>query len=110
MEFLEAKGIQGGTIIFDGKKITIKRRGFMAFATHGIKGDKIIPIKFITAIQFKSAGRFSNGYIQFSIMGGREAKGGLLQAVHDENTVLFKKKQQPEFEKIKEEIEKIIYS
>ena len=106
---MEAKGVQGGSIIFDGKSIIIKRKGFMSFAAHGLKGEKTIPIKFITAIQFKQA-KFGNGYIQLSIMGGREAKGGLFQGVYDENTVLFNKKQQPEFEKIKKKIEEKIHS
>lgn len=102
------KGLQGGSIIYDGRKIIIKRKGFLAFAAHGIKEDKSIPLKFITAVQFKNAG-LGNGYIQFSIMGGREAKGGLFQGVYDENTILFNKKQQPEFEKLKELIEEEIY-
>jgi len=107
-KIIEVNGAQGGSIIYDGKKVIIKRKGFLSFAAHGVKGDKIIPLKFITAIQFKDAG-FGTGYIQFSIMGGREAKGGLFQGIYDENTILFNKKQQPEFEKLKEMIEEEIY-
>ena len=108
MKEIEAIG-KGGSVVYDDKKVIIKRKGFMAFAAHGIKGDKTIPIKNITAVQFKKAGRFGEGFIQFSIMGGREAKGGMMQAVYDENTVFFKFKQQPDFEKLKDFIEKKIY-
>ncbi|MFH1325712.1 MAG: DUF4429 domain-containing protein [archaeon] len=106
---MEAQGINGKLIFGEGF-IEIVRKGFMAFATHGFKGNKKIALKHISAIQFKSAGLMANGYIQFSFIGGQESKRGILMATQDENTIMFNKKQQPEFEKIKEQIEKKIYS
>lgn len=100
---------KGGSIVYDDKKIIIKRKGFMAFAAHGIKGDKTIPIKNITSLQFKETIKFGRGYIQFSIMGGREAKGGMFQGIYDENTVQFTYRQQSDFKKMKEYIEEKIY-
>ena len=101
-------GVKGGSITYDDKKLIIKRKGLFGMALHGLKGDKTIPYKSITAIQFKKAG-FQYGFIQFSIIGGREAKGGYMQSIQDENSVLFNKKNQPEFEKFKDFIENKIY-
>lgn len=105
---MEAQGINGKLILGKGF-VEIVRRGFMAFATQGLKGNKKIAIKQISAIQFKPAG-LTNGYIQVSFSGGQESKRGIFMATQDENTVMFKKKQQTEFEKIKEKIEEQIYS
>src|SRR3989344_8769340 len=101
---MEAQGINGKLILGKGF-IEIVRKGMMSFLTQGIKGNKKIAIKQISAIQFKPAGLMTNGYIQFSFIGGKEAKGGIFQGTMDENTIMFRKKNQPDFEKIKEEIE-----
>jgi hypothetical protein len=87
------------------KSITIKREGAMSFITQGLKGDKEILISQISSIQFKNATNLLNGYIQFAFIGGREAKGGLLEATKDENTVMFMLAQQPEFEQFKLELQ-----
>ncbi|WP_420805077.1 SHOCT domain-containing protein [Lacticaseibacillus nasuensis] len=54
----------------------------------GLKGDKTIPYSSITAVQLKKPG-LTNGYIQFSVMGGNESRGGVFSATQDENTVMF---------------------
>jgi len=105
---MEAQGINGKLILGKGF-IEIVRKGMMSFLTQGLKGNKKIAIKQISAIQFKPAGLMTNGYIQFSFIGGREDKAGLFMATQDENTIMFKKTQQIDFEKIKEMIEKEIY-
>jgi len=104
---LYAKGINGQIELYSNK-VRIIRKGIVGFLTQGLKGDKEILISSITSIQFKKAGGLTNGYVQFAFMGGKDAKGGIFQATHDENSVMFKPKQQPEFERIKEEIEKRI--
>lgn len=102
----EAKGAVGGQLELLENKIRIKRKGALALVTHGLKGDKEILINQISSIQFKNAGALTNGYIQFAFLGGREAKGGILQAGQDENTIMFTKAQQSNFEEIKSMIEK----
>jgi len=104
---LEAKGLQGTLQLLDDR-IRIKRQGLLSFISHGFKGDKEIYISQISSIQFKPAGKFTSGFIQFAFLGGGEAKGGLLQAAGDENTVVFEKKVQSSFEQIKAEIDKRI--
>lgn len=100
----EAKGVNGQLELLE-EKIRIKRQGVMSFLTQGLKGDKEILIKQISSIQFKKATAFTNGYIQFAFLGGVETKGGLFDAVDDENTIMFNKGQQTSFEEIKSMIE-----
>lgn len=68
-----------------------KRKGFQNYLNQGSKGEKSIPIKSITAIQIKEP-RLTTGYIQFAYSGASESKGGVLDAVKDENTITFLKK------------------
>ena len=83
---------QWGQLYVYEDKIVIERKGISAFLTQGLKGGKTIPIVSLTNIQFKPAGRLTNGYIQFSVLGEVGSKGGALAASFDENTVFFKKK------------------
>lgn len=61
---------------------------------HGFVGEKRIPYSSITAIQFKEAGGWLAGFIQFSIQGGLEWRG---QVNQDENALQFDKSMNPEF-------------
>jgi len=105
---MTAKGYCGQIELYNNK-ICIRRKGFFSFLQHGLKGDKNIMISSITSIQFKAAG-LTNGYIQIAFSGGKEAKGGIFQAGKDENTVMFTKRQQPLFEKIKDAVESRLQS
>jgi len=110
------QGLDGriGDIFFaDGKNgrielhetvVKIIRQGFDAFLTQGLKGDKEILISSVSSVQFKSADAFTKGYIQLAFLGGQEAKGGLFQSVSDENTVMFDREQEPNFEQIRREL------
>ena len=100
---LEAKGNNGQLELLEDR-IRIKRKGFSAILLHGGKGDKDILLKQISSIQFKRAG-FTTGYIQFAFLGGTESKKSSWDAYQDENTITFKKSQQPAFEKMKSMIE-----
>ena len=106
MESINVKGF-GGQITLTEKRVIIERKGMLAKASHGSKGNKEIPLKNITAVQFKSAG-MSNGYIQFSILGGNESTGGVFDAAKDENSVMFTKKQEPMFQEVKRFIDAYI--
>lgn len=82
-------------------------KGFMNLMTQGSKGEKSIPIKSITAIQIK-APRFTTGYIQFAYSGASESKGGIMDAVKDENTITFSsKKDLEQAKKLKAYIESL---
>ena len=79
-----------GTLYVTEHSVIIKREGANAFMAFGLSGEKEIPFSSITAIQFKEAGVLVKGYIQFSTLGGVEARGGVNQAWYDENTVMLK--------------------
>ncbi len=99
-----AQGVNGQIYIYENK-VVIERKGPIGFLTHGFDGQKSIPLYNITAIQFKPCKAITRGYLQFSIMGGQEAQGGLGQAVHDENTIMFAIDSQQDFEKIRDFID-----
>lgn len=105
--FLFARGVNGQVKLKDGK-IIIKRQGFVSKISHGLKGDKSILINRISSVQFKKAGTFTNGYIQFAFSGSDESKSGIIDATKDENTVMFNKKQQPDFIKIKKKVDELM--
>jgi hypothetical protein len=109
----EAVEGHNGQVSFDGALITITRKGFRARTTIG-KGEKRIPLSSITAVQLKPAGAIVNGFIQFSLPGGNEGRSKFgsqtTDAVRDENTVIFTKKQQPAFEALRDRIEEAITS
>lgn len=99
------KGVNGQLEVFPDR-LVIKRKGAMAKLTQGFfKGDKTIYVRQITGIQVKRGGLATNGYIQFSLGGGVESTKGILDATHDENTVMFKRKHNKLVEEIKAYIE-----
>jgi hypothetical protein len=107
---IEVKG-HGGQIQFDGQYVTITRKGFLARASVG-KGEKRLHISQITAVQWKPAGAFVNGFIQFTVPGGNERRSAFgsqtSSAAQDENSVVFTKQQQPEFEKLRAALDQAI--
>ena len=97
----EVKGSNGQIELHDDK-IVIKRNGMSARAIYGLKGDKSIPFKSLTSIQFKEPGFMASGYIQFGILGGLENKGGLFDAAKDENSVMYVKKDLKDFTELRD--------
>lgn len=104
MDVINAKGVNGQMTVNDDT-VVITRKGALAFMTRGLKGDKTIPLDRISAVQMKNAGTLTNGYLQLTLSGGNESRGGLMDATKDENSVMFNKKQQPEFDAVKTAIE-----
>lgn len=121
MTKLEAKG-PNGEITVDEDWVTISRKNLRSKISHGFDGDKRIPISSITAVQFKSVGKYGSvlgrfnkspdsaigpatGYIQFAVLGSQESKGGLLAAQYDENTIMFNNVGEPDFAKIRDFVE-----
>lgn len=100
----EFKGYNG-TFILTDTGVTIKRgvKGFLFGGGH-LRGDKTIPYSSIVAVQLKKAG-LTAGYIQLTLKGGSEAKGGLLESTKDENTIHYYSKSNKDFEECKALIE-----
>ena len=84
----EYKGYNG-TLVLNDTNLTIKR-GLRGVLLGGgfLRGDKTIPYTSIVAVQLKKAGMVA-GYLQLTLKGGSEAKGGLFQSTKDENSVHF---------------------
>ena len=70
---------------------------------HGFTGEKRIPFTSITAIQFKEAGSWLAGFIQFSIKGGIDWRG---QVNQDENALQFEREFNAEFSALREFVER----
>lgn len=82
-------GVNGQIELYRNRLI-IKRNGFIAKASHGFfKGEKEIFLNQISGVQIKKPGLITNGYIQFTISGGKEGTKGIVEASSDENTVVF---------------------
>jgi hypothetical protein len=91
-----------GTVVVEQGSLRIRRKGLANILTQGIQGERVIPLTSIKAIQFKEAGRWMAGYIQFSVVGAIDRPGGILEATKDENAVLFERTQQPAFEQLRD--------
>jgi len=94
-----------GSVEFVEERIVIRRKGLANVLTQGFQGDKTIPLSSVTAVQFRPAGRVMAGLIQFTILGGREFRGGMLEATKDENAVLFTAEHQPDFERLRDAVQ-----
>lgn len=81
------KGVQDLLEVYEDR-VAITPKGVIAFLNKGLKGTKDIPFVSIVAVQFKEAG-FWRGYLQFTIPGGNESRGGIFAAIRDENTFMF---------------------
>ena len=121
---IEAKG-PNGEISVDNDWVTITRKNLRSKLTHGYDGEKRIAISSITAVQFKAVGKYGSvmgrfnkspesamgpatGFIQLVVLGSQESKRGLSAAQYDENTVMFNNVGEPDFEKVRDFIEKRI--
>lgn len=96
----------GATVTVADDVVSIKRERRSSFQPAWFEGGERIPFSSITAVQFKPTGVLTAGYIQFSVIGGNEGRGGLIEATKDENSVIFKgKKQTAEFERLRAIVE-----
>jgi hypothetical protein len=100
-----AKGVNG-QITIAGDWVTIERKGLGRIG-HS-KGDRRIPLGSITAVQMRPAGSLANGFLKFSVPGSPEVRGGLNAAGQDENSVIYTKKHQADFDAIRAHVEAYI--
>lgn len=103
-----------GTIIADDDKVTISRKGFLALATQGIKGDRVIFYTDMKSVEYKKPTIWANGYIQFITNAELATKsktnligGTSKDALKDPNTVIlraFKKQMVKEGQELYESV------
>lgn len=96
-------GVQGVLEVYEDR-VAITPKGCLSFFNLGFKGTKTIPFRSITAIQLKEAG-LTSGYIQFTLPGGNESRGGLMAATKDENSFLFRSSQNRAIRDVREYID-----
>lgn len=96
----ELRGLQDLLQVYEDR-LTITPKGVLGFLNKGLKGTKEIPFRSIVAVQMREGGSFVNGYLQFTISGGNESRGGVIGATRDENTLMFAKKSNVEAAEIK---------
>lgn len=82
-------GVGGEMEVFEDK-VELTPKGLLGVLNKGLKGTKTIPFVSITAVQHKKAGLMS-GYLQFTLPGGSESRGGIHAAARDENTFMYAK-------------------
>lgn len=100
------KGING-QIDFDGVSIKITRKGGLAFATHALMGEKVIPVAQILSVQYKEASRLVNGFIHFATASTSSINNAAF-LVADPNTVIFKIAQKDEFAQLRSAAEEAV--
>lgn len=103
------KGKNGQLYVYDNR-LVIKRKGLFGFLSQGFAGDKTIPFSTIQTVQIKDGSMLTNGYIQFGILGAIERRGGIYNAIDDENAVVFTKSQNNLATQIKDFIEEKIFN
>jgi len=99
---MKAEGANGQLLLLEDS-VRIKRREATAFLNQGLQSDRIVPLTQIASVQFKNAGAFANGYIQFALKGENKMKAA--DITQDDNAIVFRAAQQPAFDKIKTAIE-----
>lgn len=101
------EGVNGVLELYEDK-IILKREGVFSKMAHGFtKGDKTIYIRNIMGIDFKRGGSFVNGFLEFTVAGGLEQGGGIMDAVSDENSIVIRQSQNEKAEKVVTLIEEI---
>lgn len=101
MTVLAASGVTG-SMELHADRLVIRKKGW----PYGTKHEKAVPLRSIGAVQWKEPG-LTNGYLQVAYSGSSEKKGGgsAFDAVKDENTVVFTKKDAPAFRAIMERLQ-----
>lgn len=110
-----AMGVNGLIELYENKMVIKRDSNSSDFYTHGLKGNKELWLKSISAIELKLPGTVTrgfltrgmqhNGFIQFTIPGGIESTKGIISSVFDENSVLFDSNHINDFVRLKDLIE-----
>lgn len=101
-----------GQVAFDGATLTVTRKGFVARWT-GRARDKQIALSALSGVDFKPASVLTNGFVRFGLQGGTrigfrlrvERLARAISPEEFEDTVMFTRKQQPAFERLRADIE-----
>jgi hypothetical protein len=84
--------------------IKVTQKGALNVLNKGLVGTKTFSINRLSGVQLKDPG-MTTGYLQFILMGSSEGKGGVFNAVQDENTITFSKKEKNLIHELKDFID-----
>lgn len=99
---------QKNVIRVDDHFVRITRGGTLSnLILQGLDGEKSIRLSTLTGFQIKEPG-VTVGYFQFVYPGSTDTKAGVFDAVKDENTVTFLKKEKPQVLELRKIIEQAI--
>lgn len=104
------KSLHKTEITFYDDYLMINRTGSPLMMAPELRGEKKIPYKSITALQYKPATSAVSGYIQLTILGSTETRFGVFGATQDSNSIMFIKKFSSVADEIKQKLEEIINS
>lgn len=94
-----------GSVTFDGSFVRIVRtRHVGTFLNQGVQGDRHLLARALTAIEFQSASRGKAGFISFEFPGRNPPRGGVFDAMADENAVIFAAEHEQQFRAVHHEI------
>lgn len=100
---ITAKGHAGATVTFDGERITIERKGFLARMSVGA-GERTIPLAALSAVEWDEPTMLRNGSIKF-VHDGRAAAGNIAQ---DPDGVIVTKQQARQFHELRDAVKAAI--
>jgi hypothetical protein len=107
--------VQGtnGTVTFNGRAVTIDRAGATAVMSGMSRGSRTIPLANIAAVQLKPVTMLTRGYIAFVHAASDQAGRGMMMTsgnhpARNPDAVLFGKKQEAEFQRLRDEINRAI--
>jgi hypothetical protein len=103
-EQFTAEGVNG-LVEVDGDTVRIWIKGALSLVNPDLMRVKEIYLGDIASIQFRDAGMLTHGYIQFTFFGGGGPRARLDEAVRDGKAVMFRKRQQEDFEAVRDLIE-----
>lgn len=105
-EVVGARGKNGAIAVMDDKVVIEHNGKTRTKLTQGIgKGKKEIWFKSLSGIEYKEPNGTTAGYLQLAQTGRDEEDGGVVDAVTDENTVMFNSGQTDAFTQVKRAIE-----
>lgn len=84
-----------------------RKSNFTNLLLQGLDGEKSIALSQVTAYQLKAPGK-TTGYLQIVYPGSQDTKGGVFDAVKDENTIIFMDEDIPKILEIKLLLEQAI--
>ncbi len=100
---------QNGDLELTERYVRIKREsGFFSAMVMGQSGEKELLISQLSAIQLKKPDTWMKGFIQFTLIGGREERSAAWDVARDENSVIVTKDQLPAIEEFKRKVEELM--